>query len=94
MEMTLDIHRGLGAVICEKFAAHGADVAVNYVNNKERADQVAEKCRREFGVHTVTLQAVRQTLLRGLLLLPVARLMACSGRWERRRHCATDQTNC
>ncbi|KIX94026.1 uncharacterized protein Z520_10363 [Fonsecaea multimorphosa CBS 102226] len=48
---------GLGAVICEKFAAQGADVAVNYVNNKERANQVAEKCSRQFGVHAITVQS-------------------------------------
>ncbi|KAK5065089.1 hypothetical protein LTR84_000925 [Exophiala bonariae] len=48
---------GLGAVICEKFAAQGADIAVNYVSNKERAEEVAEQCRKEFGVRVVTLQA-------------------------------------
>ncbi|KAG9773403.1 hypothetical protein KCU88_g5830, partial [Aureobasidium melanogenum] len=48
---------GLGAVICEKFAAQGAAVAVSYVNNKERADQVAEKCRQQYGVEVVTFQA-------------------------------------
>jgi len=50
--------RGLGALICEKFAAEGSNVAVNYVSSKDRADQVAEKCTKEFGVKAVIIQAV------------------------------------
>jgi NAD(P)-dependent dehydrogenase (short-subunit alcohol dehydrogenase family) len=50
--------RGLGALICEKFAAEGANIVVNYVSSKDRADQVAEKCK-EFGVKTAVIQAVR-----------------------------------
>ena len=50
--------RGLGALICEKFAAEGSNVAVNYVSSKDRADEVAEKVRG-FGVKAVVIQAVR-----------------------------------
>ncbi|KAJ4540578.1 hypothetical protein HRR83_007866 [Exophiala dermatitidis] len=49
--------RGLGALICEKFAAEGSNLVVNYVSRKDRADQVAEKCRKEFGVKVVVIQA-------------------------------------
>lgn len=52
-----NIFRGLGALICEKFAAEGSNIVVNYVSSKDRADQVAEKCK-EFGVKAVVIQAV------------------------------------
>ncbi|OQV08844.1 hypothetical protein CLAIMM_13059 [Cladophialophora immunda] len=48
--------RGLGALICEKFAAEGSNIVVNYVSSKDRADQVAEKCKG-FGVKAVVIQA-------------------------------------
>jgi len=50
--------RGLGALICEKFAAEGSNVAVNYVSSKDKADEVAEKCKKEFGVKVAVVQAV------------------------------------
>ncbi|KIX05059.1 uncharacterized protein Z518_05931 [Rhinocladiella mackenziei CBS 650.93] len=37
--------RGLGALLCEKFAAEGSNIVVNYVSSKDSADQVAEKCK-------------------------------------------------
>ncbi|KIW67720.1 hypothetical protein PV04_06952 [Phialophora macrospora] len=48
--------RGLGALLCEKFAAEGSNIVVNYVSSKDRADQVADKCK-EFGVKTAVIQA-------------------------------------
>ncbi|KIW82562.1 hypothetical protein Z517_05589 [Fonsecaea pedrosoi CBS 271.37] len=47
---------GLGALICEKFAAEGSNIVVNYVSSKDRADQVAEKCKG-LGVKAVVIQA-------------------------------------
>ncbi|KAJ4673328.1 hypothetical protein HRR95_006179 [Exophiala dermatitidis] len=41
----------------ESFAAEGSNLVVNYVSRKDRADQVAEKCRKEFGVKVVVIQA-------------------------------------
>ncbi|EXJ77715.1 alcohol dehydrogenase [Capronia epimyces CBS 606.96] len=49
--------RGLGALICEKFAAEGSNIVVNYVSSKDRADQVAENCKKELGVKAVVIQA-------------------------------------
>lgn len=49
--------RGLGAVICEKFAIEGAHVVVNYVSNKDRAVQVAQKVET-YGVKAFTVQGV------------------------------------
>jgi len=37
--------RGLGALIAEKFAEEGCNVAVNYLQAADRAEQVAEKVR-------------------------------------------------
>ncbi|WYZ42150.1 hypothetical protein EsH8_V_001045 [Colletotrichum jinshuiense] len=47
--------RGLGAVICRKFAEHGAHVMVNYVSNKKRAQQVVEEVDA-FGVKAALVQ--------------------------------------
>lgn len=35
--------RGLGALICEKFAAEGADIMINYVSNKVKAEGVTKE---------------------------------------------------
>jgi len=49
--------RGLGALICEKFAAEGSNVVVNYMSSKDKADEVAEKCKKHFGVKAAVVQA-------------------------------------
>ena len=51
-------YRGLGAVVCEKFAAEGCNIAINYVSNEERAKQTAEKIEKECSVKTVLIQGV------------------------------------
>lgn len=48
--------RGLGALICEKFAAEGANIVVNYVSSKERAEEVAKKCEAQ-GVKAICIKA-------------------------------------
>ncbi|KAL6803126.1 hypothetical protein GGI42DRAFT_353290 [Trichoderma sp. SZMC 28013] len=48
--------RGLGALICEKFAAEGSNVMINYVSNKDRADEVAEKLQKTFAVRVGIIQ--------------------------------------
>ena len=35
--------RGIGAAVCEALAQNGADVALLYAGNKERAQQTVEK---------------------------------------------------
>ena len=49
--------RGLGALICEKFAREGCNVMVNYNASPDRAKEVAEKCR-SFGVKADVSQGV------------------------------------
>ncbi|MCJ1470116.1 hypothetical protein MMC07_008761 [Pseudocyphellaria aurata] len=49
--------RGLGALVAEKFAAEGCNVAVNYVANVDRAEQTAAKIRAEYhDARTVVVQ--------------------------------------
>ena len=49
--------RGLGALLCQKFAAEGCNVAINYNSSPDRAKQVAEACEKH-GVKAVVVQAV------------------------------------
>ena len=48
--------RGLGALICEKFAAEGANIAINYASSKDRAEDVAKKVE-SMGVKAIVIQA-------------------------------------
>ncbi|UKZ81752.1 hypothetical protein TrVFT333_009524 [Trichoderma virens FT-333] len=47
--------RGLGAVICKKFAEEGANVAINYVSNADAAQEVADSLK-EYPVKTFIIQ--------------------------------------
>lgn len=58
-------HRGLGALIAEKFAAEGSNVAINYVSNLERAKQTVEKIEKEYSAKTVIIQGVGSTVQEG-----------------------------
>lgn len=41
--------RGIGAAICQKLAAHGAHVAVNYASSPDAANQVVEQIQADGG---------------------------------------------
>ena len=43
-------------MICEKFAGEGANVVVNYMSNKDRAEEVAKKCEAQ-GVKAICIKA-------------------------------------
>ncbi|KAK5196667.1 hypothetical protein LTR99_005457 [Exophiala xenobiotica] len=47
--------RGLGAMICEKFAGEGCHIMVNYVSREDRAKEVVEKVR-SFGVQAFMIK--------------------------------------
>ncbi|ORX92899.1 short chain dehydrogenase/reductase [Clohesyomyces aquaticus] len=47
--------RGLGAVICKTFAAQGCNVAINYFNRVEAANDVAAECEK-LGVKAVVVK--------------------------------------
>ncbi|KAJ5157476.1 uncharacterized protein N7482_008576 [Penicillium canariense] len=48
--------RGLGALIAQKFAAEGSNVAINYASNKETADKVASDLAAKYNVKTIVVQ--------------------------------------
>ena len=54
--------RGLGALICEKFAEEGAHVMVNYVSNEERAKDVVKKVESH-GVKGFMIKGVSGTCI-------------------------------
>ncbi|EEQ87822.1 hypothetical protein RJZ56_002278 [Blastomyces dermatitidis] len=49
--------RGLGALVAEKFAAEGSNIALNYVSNEARAKETAEKLEKEFNAKVILVQA-------------------------------------
>ena len=56
--ITAQLCRGLGALIAEKFAAEGCDVAINYNASQERAKLVAEKIEKEYKSKAILIQGV------------------------------------
>jgi hypothetical protein len=49
--------RGLGAMICEKFASEGCHIMINYVSREDRAKEIVEKVR-SFGVQAFMIKGV------------------------------------
>jgi len=58
IQVLIDTHRGLGAVICDKFASEGCNVAINYVSSKDAADKFAGEIKSKHGVNAITLAGV------------------------------------
>ncbi|KAL8929360.1 MAG: hypothetical protein Q9172_000533 [Xanthocarpia lactea] len=48
--------RGLGALLAEKFAAEGCNVAINYNASEDRAQQVAEKIRKTYDCKAIIVK--------------------------------------
>ncbi|KAF2204755.1 short-chain dehydrogenase/reductase-like protein SDR [Delitschia confertaspora ATCC 74209] len=48
--------RGLGAVLCHTFAAQGCNIAINYFNRVEAADEVASAVTSKYGVKAVVVK--------------------------------------
>lgn len=58
----IKVNRGLGALVAQKFAAEGSNIAINYVSNKEAADRVASNLAKEYNVKTIVVQGVCRKL--------------------------------
>jgi NAD(P)-dependent dehydrogenase (short-subunit alcohol dehydrogenase family) len=43
-------------VVCEKFAAKGCNIAINYFSRPEPAQELSEKIRKEYDVKTAVIQ--------------------------------------
>lgn len=52
-------NRGLGALVAQKFASEGSNIAINYASSKDAAEKLASEIQSQFGVKTVTIQGVR-----------------------------------
>ncbi|PLB46938.1 NAD(P)-binding protein [Aspergillus steynii IBT 23096] len=48
--------RGLGAVVAQKFAAEGCNVAINYVSSKDAAEKLASDLQAQYNVKAITIQ--------------------------------------
>lgn len=44
--------------MAQKFAGEGSNIAINYVSNKEAADQVASDLANKYNVKTIVVQGV------------------------------------
>jgi len=49
--------QGIGAAICRAMASCGANVAINYLDNKQSAETLATDLQREYGVKALSIQA-------------------------------------
>jgi len=49
--------RGIGTAIVYALAEEGANIGINYVKNKESAEQICENIRKKNGVKTIALKA-------------------------------------
>jgi NAD(P)-dependent dehydrogenase (short-subunit alcohol dehydrogenase family) len=64
--------RGLGAVICERFAARGCNIAINYVAAEDAAKEVEKSIKSQYEkAKVVTIKAVSLFLSSALRLLLV-----------------------
>ncbi|OBT71225.1 hypothetical protein VF21_09903 [Pseudogymnoascus sp. 05NY08] len=50
--------RGLGALLCDKFAKEGCNIAINYVSSSAAAEEIAKSIEGEYGVKAFAVQAV------------------------------------
>ncbi|KAL9071150.1 MAG: hypothetical protein Q9157_005565 [Trypethelium eluteriae] len=50
--------RGLGALVCKKFAAEGCSVAINFANREQPATELSDHLQKEYGVKTAVIHAV------------------------------------
>lgn len=62
--------RGLGALIAEKFAIEGCNIAVNYNASKERAEGVVEKLTKEYKIKSFVIHGVRSCDRKQTRLIP------------------------
>ena len=54
-----DVHfRGLGALVANKFAAEGCNIAINYNASRERAEQVAATIVKNHRVKSILIVGV------------------------------------
>ena len=49
--------QGIGAEICRKLAANGADVFINYYTNKEKAELLVSEIKEKYGVNSWAVYA-------------------------------------
>ncbi|GAB1217016.1 hypothetical protein ATERTT37_006237 [Aspergillus terreus] len=50
--------RGLGALVAQKFAAEGCNVAINYMSSKDAAEKLASELQAQYKVKVITVQGV------------------------------------
>lgn len=49
---------GLGALVAQKFASEGSNLAINYVSSREAADTLASDLQAQYKVKAIVVQGV------------------------------------
>ncbi len=57
--VSLSLIRGLGALVAQKFAAQGSNVAINYFSSADAAEKIASDIRAQYNVKAITIKGVR-----------------------------------
>lgn len=57
--LSLSFIRGLGALVAQKFAAQGSNVAINYFSSAGAAETIASDIRAQYNVKVITIKGVR-----------------------------------
>jgi hypothetical protein len=60
-------NRGLGALLCERFAAEGCNIVVNYVSSESAAKELAEKVEKEYSIKSCIIQGVRDLAMKPMV---------------------------
>jgi NAD(P)-dependent dehydrogenase (short-subunit alcohol dehydrogenase family) len=55
------LDRGIGAMICERFASEGCNIAINYLSSEDKAKEVASNVEKH-SVKAIVIQGVRQIM--------------------------------
>jgi NAD(P)-dependent dehydrogenase (short-subunit alcohol dehydrogenase family) len=50
--------RGLGALVAQKYAVQGCNVAINYLSSKDVAEELASSLQTQYGVKAIIIQGV------------------------------------
>lgn len=83
--LSLSFIRGLGALVAQKFAAQGSNVAINYFSSAGAAETIASDIRAQYNVKVITIKGVRSpSIWRARAVAVIVRLIQVLARCRMR----------